>query len=120
MRESGDYEQWIMFFLEAVNETARDAIKTLKELENLRGNHKTVIEKFGKARITALKLLNYLEESPIIDIGKTAKDLGLAFNTVSSAVKRLIDAGILIQSENIKRNRVFVYKQYIDILRNGT
>ncbi len=43
----------------------------------------------------------------MIDIGKTADALGLLFNTVSSAVKCLMDAGILIQTENARRNRTF-------------
>ena len=52
--------------------------------------------------------------------GKTAQALGLSFNTVSAAVKRLEDAGILTQTEAANRNRTFAYEAYLDILRNGT
>ena len=65
-------------------------------------------------------LFDYLETSPIIDISQTSKSLGLSFNTVSAAVKKLINSGILVQTENRNRNRTFAYSQYIDILRNGT
>ena len=46
--------------------------------------------------------------------------LGVSYNTVSAAVKRLVGAGILKQTENASRNRTFAYRDYLDILRKGT
>lgn len=51
---------------------------------------------------------------------KTAEALDITFNTVSSAVKRLTDAGILVQTKNASRNRTFAYESYLNILRKGT
>ena len=59
-------------------------------------------------------------QNPIIDIGKTAEELNLAFSTVSLAVNRLVDAEILIQTNNANRNRVFAYEDYLAILRKDT
>ena len=53
-------------------------------------------------------------------IKKTAADLELSFSTVSGAVKRLGDAGILVQTNNASRNRVFAYEAYWEILRKDT
>ena len=74
----------------------------------------------GRASKTAEMLFAYLEQNPIIDIKKTAADLGLSFSTVSGAVKRLVDAGILVQTNNASRNRVFSYSEYLTILRKDT
>ena len=53
-------------------------------------------------------------------IRKTAEALSITFNTASSAIKRLTDAGILVQTTNASRNRTFAYEDYLSILRKGT
>ena len=60
-----------------------------------------------------------LERTPVIEISKTAVSLGLSFNNVSSAVKRLCDAGILKEMTHAARNRTFAYEDYLAILRKG-
>ena len=80
----------------------------------------TVISKLGRASKNALLVFNYLESNPIIEIGKTSEVLNISFNTVSSAVKRLVDVGILVQTSDSSRNRTFAYEAYLDILRKGT
>jgi DNA-binding Lrp family transcriptional regulator len=74
----------------------------------------------GRAAKTAMLLLSYIEAHPIIEIQKTAAALSLSFNTVSAAVKRLCDEGILLQSKTEQRSRTFIYKAYLDLLREGT
>jgi DNA-binding Lrp family transcriptional regulator len=65
-------------------------------------------------------LLSYLEANPIIEIQKTAAALALSFNTVSAAIKRLCDEGILVHSKTEQRSRIFSYAAYLDLLREGT
>ena len=77
-------------------------------------------EKMGRASKTAKEIFDYLEKNPIIDIKKTSKELTLAFSTVSASVKRLEKAGILLQTNNASRNRVFAYEAYLEILRKDT
>lgn len=120
VRDKGNYAQWIRFFLTAILESSEDAIKTIDELTALHEKNSALIEKMGRARINVGILFKYLEANPIIDIGKTADALGFSFNTVSSAVKRLQDLRILVQTENASRNRTFVYGEYLEILRRGT
>lgn len=120
VRNKGNYEQWIRFFLTAILESSQDAVSTIDELATLHEKNIAQIEKMGRVRINVRALFDYLEANPIIDIGKTADALGLSFNTVSSAVKRLMDSGILVQPENVSRNRIFAYREYIDILKKGT
>ncbi len=120
VRSKGNYEQWIRFFLTAILESSQDAVSTINQLTTLHEKNAAQIEKMGRARINAMVLFDYLEANPIIDIGKTADALGLSFNTVSSAVRRLMDLGILVQTENASRNRTFAYEEYLDILRKGT
>lgn len=120
VRTKGNYEQWIKFFLQAIMESAEDATATIDELAALHDVNATVISKMGRAAKNAMLVFNYLESNPIIEIRKTAEALNITFNTVSSAVNRLADVGILVQTSNNSRNRTFAYESYLKILRKGT
>ena len=120
VRTKGNYEQWVKFFLQAIMESAEDATATIDELIVLHDANVTIISKLGRAAKNAILVFNYLESNPIIEIRKTAEALGITFNTASSAVNRLVDAGILFQTSDSSRNRTFAYEAYLDILRKGT
>jgi len=120
VRSKGNYEQWIKFFLRAVAESAEDAVAAIDKLTALHEGNMAVIDAMGRSSKTLRRLLAYLEENPIIEIQKTAESLGTTFMTISGAVKRLLDAGILVQSSGERRNRAFSYEAYLRILREGT
>jgi Fic family protein len=124
VRERGDYEQWVDFFVRAVHDTAVDAVETIDVLMALRERNAAKIETLGRSAKTARRLYSYLERSPIMDIGKTAAALGLSFNTVAKAVENLSALGIVrqadAQGQRPARNRTFVYGEYVEILRRGT
>ena len=120
VRTKGNYEQWIIFFLQAIMESAGDAASAIDELISLHDANTSVISKLGRASKNTMLVFDYLESNPIIDIGKTAEALSITFNTASSAVRRLVDAGILVQTGGGGRNRTFAYEAYLDILRKGT
>lgn len=120
VRTKGNYEQWVKFFLQAIMESAEDATATIDELIALHDANAAKISKLGRAAKNVMLVFNYLESNPIIEIRKTSEALGITFNTTSSAVNRLVDAGILVQTSNNSRNRTFAYEAYLDILRKGT
>ena len=120
VRNKDNYEQWIKFFLNAIKESADESLETIKKLSELHNVNIKKIEAMGRAAKNTGVVFDYLEQNPIIDIGKTAEELNLAFSTVSLAVNRLVDAGILIQTNNANRNRVFAYEDYLAILRKDT
>ncbi len=120
VRSKGNYEQWIRFFLQAIAECAEDAITTIDKLTALHNKNEAALQQTGRAAKNTLLVFHYLEANPIIDIQKTADALGISFNTTASAVKKLIDKSILVQTNNKNRNRTFAYEAYLDILRDGT
>lgn len=120
VRSKGDYEQWVRFFLQAIYESAQDATAAIDELTALHDKNVRLIENMGRSAKNTMLVFRYLEANPIIDIRKTAEALSVTFNTVSSAVKRLMDNGVLVQTTNASRNRTFAYEAYLDILRKGT
>ena len=120
VRNKDNYEQWVKFFLNAIKESADESVDTIKKLSVLHDANIEKISAMGRATKNARAVFDYLEQNPIIDIGKTAEELNLAFSTVSLAVNRLVDAEILIQTNNANRNRVFAYEDYLAILRKDT
>ena len=106
VRRSGNFEQWIKFFLEAVSKAASDSLEAIRQLSAL---HDTNIEKLPKttrSKDNLRAVFDYIEQYPIIDIKRTAKELEVGYNTVATAVKKLVELGILQETTNAARNRV--------------
>ena len=121
VRKTGDYEQWVMFFLQALSDSAGDAIQTIDALTALHNQSVAKLGAFPKRQQTNLfKLFAYIETNPIIDIQKTAAALGLSYNTVSKMVTILVDEGILRQTDKAGKARIYAYADYLDILRKDT
>jgi Fic family protein len=120
VRRSGNYEQWVLFFLEALADSASDASQAIDRLSALHDANDAVIDGMGRSAASTRKVFHYLEASPIIEVNKTARDLGMAYNTANAAVRRLTEAGILQENARTGRTRTYSYAAYLDILRQGT
>lgn len=121
VRKTGDYEQWILFFLQALSDSAEDAIQTIDRLTEI---HNRNVQKFNsmtkRQQTNAINFLIYLEKNPIIDIQKTAAALNLSYNTVAKSVALFVDNGILQQTEKSGRSKIYSYIDYLAVLRKDT
>lgn len=120
VRRSGNYEQWVRFFLEAVETAAADAVHSISQLSALHDANIAKLPQSKRGSDTVRAVFDYLEQNPIIDIRRTAAALDRSYNTVASAVKKLAELNILLETTNASRNRVFAYEQYLAILRKDT
>lgn len=117
VRNKGNYEQWIKFFLQGVITTCEDSIFTIEQIHKIMDEDAAKIQKDTD---TVKAVFAYLKEHPIVNIGGTAKALGMAFNTVSTALKKLSAAGIVGEKTTKSRDRIFEYSRYLNILKSGT
>lgn len=122
VRRTGNYEQWILFFLRAVAVSAEDAVAAIDCLHTLHEKNAGVLtDGTNKKQLTTLtKLFSYLEAHPIIEVKKTAEVLGVSYNAVSRAVAVLIEKGILEQQTQVGKTRIYSYAEYLEILRGDT
>lgn len=121
VRKTGDYEQWILFFLQALSDSAEDAIQTIDELTKIHNRNAQKFENMTKRQqANATNFLIYLEKNPIIDIQKTAAALNLSYNTVTKSVALFVDNGILQQTEKSGRSKIYSYVDYLAVLRKDT
>ena len=121
VRKTGDYEQWVLFFLQALSDSAEDAIQTIDRLTEI---HNRNVQKFNsmtkRQQTNAINFLIYLEKNPIVDIQKTATALNLSYNTVAKNVASFVDNGILQQTEKSGRAKIYSYVDYLAVLRKDT
>ena len=121
VRKTGDYEHWVLFFLQALSDSAEDAIQTIDELTKIHNRNAQKFENMTKRQqANAMNFLIYLEKNPIIDIQKTAAALNLSYNTVAKSVALFVDNGILQQTEKSGRSKIYSYVDYLAVLRKDT
>ena len=121
VRRKGNYEQWICFFLQAVLESAQDAVHAIDQLARLHEDNMKKLNDAPKRQSQTLeKLFSYLEANPIIEIKKTAVALGVSYNAIARAVTVLMEKGILEQTEKTGKTKIYSYIAYLQILRKDT
>lgn len=120
VRRSGNFEQWIRFFLEAVSKAASDSLEAIRQLSALHDTNIEELPKTTRSKDNLRAVFDYIEQYPIIDIKRTAKELDISYNTAATAVKKLVELGILQETTNAARNRAFAYEEYLEILRKDT
>ena len=120
VRRTGNFEHWIRFFLEAVSKAASDSLEAIRQLSVLHDTNVEKLPKTTRSKDNLRAVFDYIEQYPIIDIKRTAKELEVSYNTVAAAVRKLVELGILQETTNAARNRVFAYEEYLAILRKDT
>ena len=120
VRINGDWESWIDFFLTATKETADKATSTTSVLINLAEEDRKKIQKIGRSSGSALRVHQALLQRPIISIPKICEITGLWTTSVTTVIKHLEEIGIIKEITGGKRNRLYKYLKYIEILNEGT
>jgi Fic family protein len=119
VRSHGEWEAWVEFFLEGVEQTAQGAVDTAQRLAALFQADTQRTQSAGRSAASALRLLDALRARPVSNLGGLSQQTGMSFPTASKAMQGLIEAGIARELTGQRRNRVFVYDAYLGILNEG-
>lgn len=120
VRTVSDWETWLEFFSGGVSEAADSAVRTAKKLSDLIAADRQKLQLLGRPAGSALRVHQALLEKPVLTIPQAAKAAHLTFPAVTQALKRLEQAGIVQELTGRHRNRVCAYRQYVEILGEGT
>jgi Fic family protein len=120
VRLAGDWEAWLDFFAEAVIVTSNQAVETAQQLLDLSNKDRDRISGLGRAAVSASAVQRALMEHPIATAGWLVEKTGITPATVNKALSHLERLGIVRQITAQKRNRVFSYGGYVEILSRGT
>ncbi len=114
IRDEGDWESWLKFFLQGVNEVAREATATANKIVQLREKHRDIIAtNFSRSAGSAYQLLEYLYKRPVITANGVAKVTGLSYQNANRLVMKFQELGLLRQMDTYQRNRRFIYSDYL-------
>ena len=119
VRITGDWEAWVDFFLEGVEETARGAVQTARRLIELFEVHSRRVQQGGRGAANALRVLAALRERPVLTLKHLRDAYSMTFPTAGKAMRALVQMGIARELTGQRRNRVFVYEAYLAILNEG-
>ncbi len=119
VRSTGDWEDWIAFFLEGVAETAADAKNTFLSLAALFARDDAQVASLGRAKSSAAAVFAGFKEKPLLTIAEITARTGFAKSTAIGAVKRLMDLGILRNGSERKWGQVYLYAEYMNLLEGG-
>ena len=120
VRQTGDWEEWLAFFLEGVRLTATGAVSAAQRIARMFQEDRGHIETTGRRAGSLLRLHEALKARPIISLSEVCKRATLSFPAASSAMEFLVKRGIAREITGKRRNRLFVYDQYLYILNEGT
>ena len=120
VRLTGDWEAWLDFFAEAVIVTATQAVETAQQLLDLSNRDRDKISGLGRAAASTLQVHRALMEHPIATSGSLVEKTGITPATVNKALGHLEQLGIVKELTAQKRNRLFSYAGYIEIMSRGT
>ena len=117
VRTRNDLDQWIIFFLSAVIETAKKGKATFEKIIALRGRYEQQIMGFGRRATLGHNLLLMLFSEPATTVSDTAKRLNISISAANTLVNKMTRANILKELTGFSRNRIFILHEYIDLFR---
>ncbi len=120
VRDEGDWESWLAFFLQGVEAVAAQSAGTARAIIALREQHRTsVTARLGRAAGNGLKVLEHLYQHPIVSVRDVAEVTTASFPAANSLVGNMVTAGILQEMTGQVRNRRFIYRPYIDLFHEA-
>lgn len=120
VRRNGDWEGWMEYFLEGVSVTAESASESARKIHKLFEKDQEKISKIGRAAETALRVHQYMRKKPLVSVSTLAEKLEVTFPTATGALGNLEKLGIVKEFTGRKRNRLYTYHTFMDILNQGT
>ncbi|MBU1218791.1 Fic family protein [Myxococcota bacterium] len=120
VRRTGDWEGWLDFFADAVISTAKSAIETAQRLIELSNEDVDKIKSLGRKADSALQIHKIFREYPVVNTGSIVEKTGISPATVNKTIEHMKKLGIISEITGRRRNRVFCYTKYLEIMNQGT
>jgi Fic family protein len=116
VRDTGNWEDWLKFFLRGVYEVAQEAAATARKIVKLKEEHRQLLlGEMGRKSGSAIALLESLYFKPIFTVEHVAEITNLSYPNANALIKKLVGIGLLREITGQKRNRVFSYAPYLDV-----
>jgi Fic family protein len=119
VRADGEWEEWVTFFATGVEQTANAAVATAHRLLEISQADRVKVQGAGRIAGSALQIHHALLSRPVNTIARFAAETKLSVPAVTSALAALVNLGLVREVTGRKRNRVFSYVPYLEVLQQG-
>ena len=120
IRNAGDWEGWLKFFLRGVYEVSISATNVARQIMDMREQHRQLISTDVTSAANAHKLLDHMFEKPTFSINQAKDAMGCAFATAASVVDRLEELELLREITGQQRSRLYQYEPYVSVFQKMT
>ncbi len=117
VRDNNDLDQWLRFFLVAVIETSQNSKKLIVDIINLKKELEVKLLSFGSKIKNATKVLDFIFLNPIFNYETLSKQCELSNPTTNTYIKEFRELGILDEITGMKKNRLYVFRRYLDLFK---
>ena len=116
VRDEGAWEEWLMFFLKGVKEVSIEAADTARNILLLREKYwETIANHLGPSGANGMRIIERLYRQPYVSVGEVQEIIGTTYSAANNLVARLVEHGILHEATGQKRNRRFLYRDYVKL-----
>lgn len=119
-RTLGDWESWVVFFLDGVSSAAQNAAETATRLVGVFDRDRDRVQGLGRKAGSALRVLESLKTRPLLQLPEVVRATGLSYPAASSGMESLEQLGMVRELSGKKRNRIYAHGEYLDLLSEGT
>ena len=120
VRTDGDWEGWTRFFLDCVRDAAVDGVSAAQKLFTVMTNDRARLANHASATVPSIRLFDQLPSHPIVTLAGAIKLLKVTKPTAGKAIDALRQARILRETTGKRRDRVYAYAAYLEVLTADT
>lgn len=118
VRNKGEFEHWVLFFIQAITWSAEYAIEKIKRILQLQESLKTLLKAEKKASMRSIELLDFLFQKPLVTISTIKEELHMTFQGASDQVSLFVELNILEELTGQKRARRFAFAPYLKVIED--
>ena len=120
VRDTGNWEDWLAFFLRGVTEVSTQAMQTASAILRMREDYRnSITEKLGRASGNGHRILEKLFNHPIVTVATVRNWLDITPAGANQLVNRLVDVGVLSEMTGYARNRRFRFEPYLRLFEES-
>ncbi len=116
VRNGGDWEGWTAFYLDCVREAADDGVRVAEQIFSLLAKDRSRLIARDNVTVPAVRLLDLLPSRPVVTLPLATELLRVSTPTAIKAIAVLVELGILRETSGKRRDRVYAYQKYVDLL----
>jgi Fic family protein len=120
VRTDGAWEIWLEFFLDGLYNSAKQALSTAEKINKLFSADLKRINTLGRAKFSCIQVFEHLKKLPQVSAPSLAKELNITAPTARASLNHLLELGVLKEISGKKRDKIYVYRKYLDVLEEDT